>query len=163
MMREILFRAISIKTGKWVYGHISYHAFDTAYYIHESWDISPCISEPGGSVHYEVHEVDPKTICEYTGLKDMNSIEIYENDIVRNKRGEQGMDKEFFFEREPVSFYRGGFLDFSDWHTHSDGRLNEKLWCSYDSIWRQNDCYKKFDIEVIGNMHETPELLTTKP
>lgn len=152
-MREILFRAISIKTGKWVYGHIAYHAFDTAYYIHESWDIAPCMSEPGGSVHYAVHEVDPKTICEYTGLKDKNGVEIFDGDIIKHQLG-----KVFIVE----------FEDFG-WVVN-----NEKIFAIKNNKMGGNEKYslKNFlqmlkesnvKIEVIGNTYQNPELLTTKP
>ena len=78
-------------------------------------------------------DIDKDTISQYTGLKDKNGKEIYEGDIVDggNTIGE-------------VVFQRGRFMP-----VYPDG--------CYDS-WEANTM-DSFEIQVIGNIYENPELI----
>ena len=68
-MREILFKAKRWSDGKWVYGDLN-HLQDSVI-IH--WYNNGC---------RVADEVDPSTVCQYTGLKDKNGKRIFEGDNV---------------------------------------------------------------------------------
>jgi uncharacterized phage protein (TIGR01671 family) len=74
-------------------------------------------------------EVDPNTVGEYTGLKDRNGVEIYEGDIVH-------------------------------WYEIGGSYMTEKVFWEEDrSGFYPVNSWRPSLPEVIGNIHENPELL----
>lgn len=137
-MIEILFRAKRKnwrelpKEEWWVEG--SYH-HQTDYYG-ESCDKHYIIdgTETDMEGYGEHYEIDPETICQYTGLKDKNGNRIWENDIVRI--GSNTLVK--WSER-----YAGWCLSQNKWmFEHFFGEAVDETKC-----------------EVIGNIFDNPELM----
>ena len=88
-MREILFRGKRVDNGEWIEGGYAENGGKTfiivrTRYIPDTrdWDTveyyenNPCH-------HLSMIEVDPETVCQYTGLTDKNGRKIFESDIVR--------------------------------------------------------------------------------
>lgn len=94
-----------------------------------------------GSVNSELISGDD-LIMQYTGLKDKNGKEIYEGDVIEHIQGiyDRTKIKEKVFWNDELA----GFNPFSD----------------YDS---DCDIYVEMEtVEIIGNIHENPELLEGK-
>ena len=143
-MREILFKAKRTDNGVWVEGYYIYHIRRTICPFGDSVkpeDEQHVIMQDGFSDWNMPRDtvffnIDPKTICQYTGLKDKNGNRIWENDIVRI---ENSMDEGI----GNVEFYG------SMWYV--DGEPNNNL---YDIVE-----YDDGEVEVIGNIFDNPKLL----
>ena len=136
-MREILFRAKWIDNGEWVEGFPFLMCWDGC----EMWciGVNPLSANDYSEIigqNVDWFFIDPETICQYTGLKDKNGNRIWENDIVRIKNSmDEGIGN--------IEFY-GGM-----WYV--DGEPSNSL---HDIVE-----YDDGELEVIGNIFDTPELL----
>lgn len=145
-MREILFRAKRIDNGEWVQGYYVRHE-DTSYCFKEDYERHPentkhyiafdMMTDWGLPNKHLIAEIDPETLCQYTGLTDKNGKRIWENEIVRIENSmDEGIGK--------IEFY-GGM-----WYV--DGEPSNSMYdiMEYDDI---------AEIEVVGNIFDNPELM----
>ena len=137
-MREILFRGKRIDNGEWVEG-----AFLND--IDGAFCICPAVSDisygdSGNRMRIGCwYKVDPSTVGQYTGLKDKNGKRIFDGDIAKVL---QGKDKDIAY----VGFENGAFMLYP-----KTGNIYERTLWSY---W-----YNDWDVEIIGNITDNPELL----
>lgn len=130
-MREILFKAKRIDNGEWVEGYVvRKHGL---YFIYDIVNSETC--------RQNNYEVDPGTICQFTGLCDIYGNKIWENDIVQYgavaatvKFGEYGNGN--------LGFY----VDFPE-----------------ETNYRKDFAYWAKKVVVVGNVSDNPELLQEVP
>ena len=129
MMREILFRGKQLGNGEWVEGDLRHGG----YFLN---DPSVYICVPFADTIMNC-PVDPNTVGQYTGMKDKNGKRIFEGDIL------EGRD----FEEEDGY----GVVEWDDgaWEVISEG--------NWLGTFHNN--YNSFELEVIGNIHDNPELM----
>ena len=123
-MREILFRGKRVDNGEWVKGWLCSSTFLN--------NTITTILVPCKIFGFDMVEVDPETVGQFTGLTDKNGKKIFEGDILNCITSDfDGSDKYVYnFKITDITGYeRMGFLDF---------------------------CY---EIEIISNIHDNPELL----
>ena len=136
-MREILFRGRDI-AGNWHYGVPLIFTKD---YV--------CITAP----HTYNKAVQPETVGQYTGLTDKYGKKIFEGDIVENDWCFMcGNSVIKFGQYKPLDMgneYQQGHLGFYLEHIHKADKRSVRK----DIVYFANNC------EIIGNIHDNPELL----
>jgi uncharacterized phage protein (TIGR01671 family) len=131
-MRTIKFRGKASHDGEWLYGDLINIYGD--YHILGEDDMR----EDGHHITQDSDRptwVEPDTIGQFTGLLDKNGKEIYEGDILQYRKSIFSVSYEYShlgsFSLVQEGFFAGRF-----------GDLTEPFYC-----------------EVIGNIHDNPELL----
>lgn len=128
-MREIKFRG-KTKEGEWVYGDLETRRLDGRCFIHTYTE---------DRLYYTQFEILPDTIGQYTGLMDANGKEIYEGDIVRYRLTDERYKKNPRYSNLPIHY------------DESQARFE-----AGNIYW---DTLRSNKVEVIGNVHDDPELI----
>lgn len=151
-MREILFRGKQVDKGEWVEGYVfEMHILgDKTTYI----STKPFMLCNDGDFDYEPFAVDTETVGQYTGLTDKNGTKIFEGDIVKiayyfgwDDEQEKNVPEEEYISK----VYSIDGCPFCVDLLHCDGDMSPIAWLD----WSYDDA----EIEVIGNIHDNPELL----
>ena len=139
-MREILFRGKRDDNGEWVYGY--YACIGKHHYI-----LTGKLNLIG-AVNFEHYLVIPETVGQYTGLTDKNGKKIFEGDIVMFSRNRNLPN--FTPVPEVIRYHYGdcAFQRFPYNKSLTKGKSGRLL---------QPDMM--CECEVIGNIHDNPELL----
>lgn len=121
MQREILFRGKRVDNGQWIYGDLL------------TSNGTGCEISDWNEVDYSIHDIDPETVGQYTGIDDRDGDRIFEGDIFKI-----GAEDNIY----TVKFDYGCFLAYED--DVQVGILAELA---------------TMFIKKIGNIHDNKELL----
>lgn len=154
-MQEIEFRGFDLDLKKWIYG---------GYHKHIKRQVSPIGDELkendiqhliiiSGFADWNMPRplqvatnIDPKSIGQYTGLKDKNGKKIYGGDILKDDKGRLFVIEYKFggFNLVPLSSSLNCLNDEFSWNPLGD---------------MQTAAFVKESCDVIGNIYQNPELL----
>ena len=140
-MREILFRGKRCDNGEWVQGfyvRADHHWHKNG--IHKDWIALGASANGGWFALHNKYAVKAETVGQYTGLTDKNGKKIFEGDIVRCISMTDMANMVVIFE---------------------DGEFRMVLCEKYKDYIPGCGFYaiRCFDKEIIGNIHDNPELL----
>ena len=133
-MREILFRGKRTDNGEWITGH--YEFYNGKHYINVQTDRV----NSGGYPIREFIEVIPETVGQYTGLTGKNGKKIFEGDIIKDCDYDHIHTVRYFGDEDYPAFDCQPELQFCECNGLSH-------LCAVSAM------------EVIGNIHDNPELL----
>lgn len=161
MSEEVLFRGKRIYDGKWVEGGIL---------CTENWaSIFVCKDYQGSlneAPYSDVEEIDviPETVGQFTGLLDKNGKKIFEGDILKCHDNPKDLVKVVFGEFDVVDTDTECPVDtVIGWHYEvipTDELSTVEPFCLSMPLTKSYIEY--CHMEVIGNIHDNPELLEMK-
>lgn len=136
-MREILFKAKRIDNGEWVEGYFAIICEKTVIIEKES-EKYYSIDDEKNSRGNRIIEIDPETLCQFTGLCDKNGNKIWENDILMDNLDKSYPEEAVYI---TVEWSFAGFV------TYEAGTDREYL-----------DEFDLEHFEVVGNIFDNKEL-----
>lgn len=161
MSREILFRGKRIDNGEWVEGFYFCMVHEDGRHVHHF--IMPIGTDLslGTPIEKIQIEIDPETLCQYTGLTDKNGRKIWENDILRGHGNDKDLSKVVYGEFGVRDVETLEVIDgVIGWHYEvipTDAVSKCEPFCFPMPL---TDYYiKRCEFEVIGNIFDNPELL----
>nr|DAL02505.1 MAG TPA: YopX protein [Bacteriophage sp.] len=134
------------KDEQWVEGYLFDDGFENGRvfvggFVIEKYNGTACDEWTVTGIDF--YEIDQNTICQCTGLKDKNGKLIWENDIVKDERG--NLYK---------AFWQSNYYQFSWVCVKSEIFQIRTKW----DLWS----IKSYEIEVIGNIFDNPKLLESE-
>lgn len=147
-MRTIKFRGKRCDNSEWVCGYyVGCTETWKGGHFHKSWIITSARSNGGFFALQGRYPVQDQTIGQYTGMHDKNGKEIYEGDIVKMSTAIYGDE---IFKVSYENSHIGAFCLCYD---------EQEDTSRFVSIFGRDYGYEPFYCEVIGNIHDNPELL----
>lgn len=145
MKREVKFRGKRLDNGEWVYGSLVRNS-DTFVIINESqWSFDPNCGNVAVWLDVGDNEVREKTVGQYIGRKDRNGKDIYDGDIIAIKG----------------NYPRVVLWDKVGWALMPCEYYHDKVFWAMNLQHPGPDWWELFadEIEVIGNIHDNPDLM----
>lgn len=136
MEREILFRGKRIDNGEWIEGDLLHD-----YWMGDNTFIPFSIRYKINGIYSFPITVIPETVGQFTGFTDKNGRKIFEGAIVKNG------DYTYF-----IKFCNGAYYAFHCRVKDAEGKPYR--WGLISRFGELN-----IEIEIIGNIHDNPELL----
>lgn len=136
-MRTIKFRAKRLGTHEWVYGCL----FQTPV---GEWKIKKGFRE---------YLVNPDTVCQFTGLRDIKGTEIYDGDILDTKTSDYVPNGYSFI----CKWIDSGFALIYQGRTYGSKEKNN--WLNKYPLCQKN----VEDLIIMGNIFDNPELVKQDP
>ena len=150
-MREILFKGKQVRNGEWIEGSLL--IFNDGYCISQGscGDLDDLCDIDFG---YGFMEVDRETIGQYTGLKDKNEKRIFDGDIIKFTNNVD----EIFHEEVGVCVFESADSGFCVQRMIKNPD-NYPVPTTIHTIYLISNDEHEASYEIIGNIHDNPELL----